>query len=76
MSSSPPTAPKSPLLHELLSLEAIAPHVLGGKGVGSHGDGTAQFVARSAEDRDTAMEKITQAYPQMRCFPLTIRPQG
>ncbi len=62
----------SPLLHEVLALESIRPHVYGGKGVGSQGDGTAQFVARSADDRDEAMRKVTEACPQMRCFPLTI----
>jgi galactokinase len=64
----------SPLLHKLLELEAVAPHVHGGKGVGSQGDGTAQFVARGPSDRDAAMAKIIQAFPQMRCFPLTIMP--
>ncbi len=62
----------SPLLHELLGLDAIAEHVYGGKGVGSQGDGTVQFVARSAADRDAAMKKIVAAYPKMQCFPLTV----
>jgi galactokinase len=62
----------SPKLHELLALESIGEHVWGGKGVGSQGDGTAQFVARSEGDRDAAMRKITDAYPEMQCFPLTI----
>jgi len=64
----------SPLLHRLLAWADIASHVHGGKGVGSQGDGTAQFVARSAADRDEAMRKIERAFPQMRCFPLTISP--
>ena len=62
----------APLLHELLNHPAVKPHVFGGKGVGSQGDGTAQFVARSKEDRDRAMKKIAEVFPQMRCFPLTI----
>jgi galactokinase len=62
----------SPLLHEVLRMDQIAEHVYGGKGVGSQGDGTAQFVARSEGDRDAATEKITAAFPQMQCFPLTI----
>jgi galactokinase len=66
---------KSPLLHAVLESDDIAQHVYGGKGVGSHGDGTAQFVARSAADRDAAMEKIPKHFPRMRCFPLTIVPQ-
>ncbi len=62
----------SPLLHEVLAFEDIAGHVHGGKGVGSQGDGTAQFVARSAADRDAAAAKIEAAFPQMKCFPLDI----
>jgi galactokinase len=63
---------RSPILHELLAREDIAENIHGGKGVGSQGDGTAQFVARSAADRDEAMRKIADAHPQMQCFPLTI----
>ena len=66
---------QSPLLHEVLALEAVREHVYGGKGVGSQGDGTAQFVARSRESRDAAMRAIVAAYAQMRFFPLTILPQ-
>ncbi len=61
-----------PLLHEVLSFDAIAGDVYGGKGVGSQGDGTAQFVARDRASRDAAMRKISEAFPSMRCFPLTI----
>ena len=64
----------SPLLHEVLTMESIAEHIWGGKGVGSQGDGTAQLVARSGEDRTQAMKKIQAACPNMRCFPLTITP--
>ena len=64
----------SPLLHELLAESAVAPHVYGGKGVGSQGDGTAQFIARSAADRDAAVAGIAEAHPQMHCLPLTIGP--
>jgi galactokinase len=61
-----------PLLHRLLAFDGIARHVHGGKGVGSQGDGTAQFVARGPADRQEAMARIADAFPQMRCFPLTI----
>lgn len=71
-----PSQLASPLLHELLSLADIQPHVFGGKGVGSQGDGTAQFVARSAQDREAAMRIIETKFPSMRCFPLTIVPAG
>ena len=62
----------SPLLHELLALDDLRPHVWGGKGVGSQGDGTAQFVARSEADRDAAMALIERRFATMRCFPLSI----
>lgn len=67
---------ESPLLHKVLEFDAITEHIYGGKGVGSQGDGTAQFVARSEEDRDAAMAKIAAAFPQMQCFPLTILPNS
>ena len=66
----------SPRLHQLLRLPAIQPFIYGGKGVGSQGDGTAQFVARSPDARDQAMGIIREQFPEMRCFPLTILPAG
>ena len=66
----------SPLLHKLLENNALREHVYGGKGVGSQGDGTAQFVARSQEDREAAMALVEREFPPMRCFPLTIFPQS
>jgi galactokinase len=65
----------SPLLHRIINFDRIAEHIYGGKGVGSQGDGTAQFVCRSAADRDAAMAEIEAAFPQMTCFPLTISPR-
>jgi len=62
----------SPLLHCLLAFDKIQPYIWGGKGVGSQGDGTAQFVARSKEACELAMATINQSFPMMRCFPLTI----
>ena len=66
----------SPLLHQVLNMPEISDHIFGGKGVGSQGDGTAQFVARSADDRDAAMKKITARFDKMQCFCLTITPQA
>ena len=67
---------ESPLLHKVLAFDAITEHIYGGNGVGSQGDGTAQFVTRSEDDRDAAMAKIAAAFPQMRCLPLTILPSS
>ena len=63
----------SPLLHEVLALRTLRPHVFGGKGVGSQGDGMAQFVARGPQARRAAMTLIRETYPQMTALPLTIR---
>jgi UTP-glucose-1-phosphate uridylyltransferase/mevalonate kinase len=41
----------APVLHEALGFEDIKDLVWGGKGVGSQGDGTAQFVARGPEEQ-------------------------
>ncbi len=74
-----PSSPEeltSPLMHEVLALPEIAEHIYGGKGVGSQGDGTVQFVARSPADRDAAITKITEAFPSMECFPLTLIRHG
>jgi len=64
----------SPKLHEILADDEIAGRIHGGKGVGSQGDGTAQLVARSREDRDAAMKAVVERHPEMECFPLTISP--
>jgi UTP-glucose-1-phosphate uridylyltransferase/mevalonate kinase len=48
----------APILHRVLAHEPLQPHVWGGKGVGSQGDGSAQFVARSAADQQAVIEII------------------
>ncbi len=44
----------APRLHRALSHPALAPLVWGGKGVGSQGDGTVQFLARGPAERAEA----------------------
>lgn len=46
----------APVLHRVLAHGALRPHIWGGKGVGSQGDGTAQFVARGAADQQAVVE--------------------
>ncbi len=41
----------APVLHQALAFPEVQPLVWGGKGVGSQGDGTAQFVARGPEEQ-------------------------
>lgn len=48
----------APVLNRVLNYEALKPHIWGGKGVGSQGDGTAQFIARSEADQQAIIEII------------------
>jgi UTP-glucose-1-phosphate uridylyltransferase/mevalonate kinase len=50
----------APVLHKVLNYPPLKPHILGGKGVGSQGDGTAQFLAKSPEDQKRVIEIIEQ----------------
>ncbi len=63
----------APVLHSVLQDPEIRRWTYGAKGVGSRGDGTVQFLAKSAEDA-----KELQAYLQnkkgMPSFTLTIKP--
>jgi UTP-glucose-1-phosphate uridylyltransferase/mevalonate kinase len=62
----------APLLHRVLNYEPLKPHIWGGKGVGSQGDGTAQLLARSASDQKAVVE-IMERELKMSCLPLTLR---
>jgi UTP-glucose-1-phosphate uridylyltransferase/mevalonate kinase len=62
----------APVLHRVLDYEPLRPHVWGGKGIGSQGDGTAQFVARSAADQQ-AVTEIIQRDLKMPCLKMTLR---
>ncbi len=53
-----PSELTAPVLHKVLSHEPLKELVWGGKGVGSQGDGTAQFVCRDAESQRKAIEII------------------
>ncbi len=62
----------APKLHQVLQDPQIQPLVYGGKGVGSHGDGSVQFLARSAEDQQQLIEYLNAQ--GMKAYPLTLRP--
>jgi UTP-glucose-1-phosphate uridylyltransferase/mevalonate kinase len=62
----------APVLHRVLNYEPLKPHIRGGKGVGSQGDGTAQFIARSEADQQAVIEIIERDL-NMPCLPLTLR---
>jgi UTP-glucose-1-phosphate uridylyltransferase/mevalonate kinase len=61
----------APALHRVLAHKALQPHVHGGKGVGSQGDGSAQFVARSAADQKAAVELLERDLG-VSCLTLTL----
>ncbi len=67
-----PSQLTAPVLHKVLGYEPIKPYVHGGKGVGSQGDGTAQFIARSEEDQDRVVE-ILERDLALPCLKLTLR---
>jgi len=62
----------APVLHRVLHYEPLAPHMWGGKGIGSQGDGSAQLVARSEADQHTLVE-IIECELGMSCLKLTVR---
>jgi UTP-glucose-1-phosphate uridylyltransferase/mevalonate kinase len=62
----------APVLHRVLSYEPLKPHIWGGKGVGSQGDGTAQFIVRSPADQQAVIE-ILERDLHMPCLTLTLR---
>ncbi len=62
----------APKLHEVLHDPQIQPMVYGGKGVGSHGDGSVQFLARSAEDQQQLIQYLNAQ--GMKAYSLTLRP--
>jgi UTP-glucose-1-phosphate uridylyltransferase len=68
-----PSQLTAPVLHKVLNYGPIQPHVLGGKGVGSQGDGTAQFIVRDASSQNQVVE-ILQRDLKMPCLKLVIRP--
>lgn len=63
----------APVLHRVLNHEPLKPHIMGGKGVGSQGDGTAQFITHSQADQQAVIE-ILERDLGVKCLELTVRP--
>lgn len=68
-----PSELTAPILHQLLNEQSIQPYIFGGKGVGSQGDGTAQFIAKDYQTQQQLIELITNKFPSMKCLPLTLK---
>jgi UTP-glucose-1-phosphate uridylyltransferase/mevalonate kinase len=62
----------APVLHKVLNHEALKPHIWGGKGVGSQGDGSAQFLTRSETDQKAVIEILERDFG-MACLTLTLQ---
>ena len=67
-----PSQLTAPVLHEILNYQSIQPYILGGKGVGSQGDGTAQFIVKDEESQHKVIEIIERDFPQMQSLKLTL----
>jgi UTP-glucose-1-phosphate uridylyltransferase/mevalonate kinase len=61
----------APALHKVLNYPPIAPFIWAGKGVGSQGDGTAQFLTRSQDDQEKVVQ-IIESELMLQCLKLTI----
>jgi UTP-glucose-1-phosphate uridylyltransferase/mevalonate kinase len=67
-----PSQLTAPVLHKVLNYEPIQPYILGGKGVGSQGDGTAQFIVKDPESQQKVIE-IIEGELKMPCLKLVIQ---
>lgn len=65
----------SPVLHETLRDEYIRTLTYGGKGVGSQGDGTVQFLAKDADTQRELVRYLEQD-KGMHAYPLTLKPKS
>lgn len=68
-----PSQLKSPKLHATLADEKIKKLVYGGKGVGSQGDGSVQFLARDEHSQEILVDYLNSL--DMPAYKLTIHPK-
>ena len=66
------SALQAPKLHQVLHDPNIQPMVYGGKGVGSHGDGSVQFLAKDAETQQQLQDYLNSQ--GMKAYTLTLHP--
>lgn len=67
-----PSELTAPVLHKVLEYEPIQPYILGGKGVGSQGDGSAQFIVKDKKAQQKVIE-ILERDLGMPCLELVIQ---
>jgi len=67
-----PTELIAPVLHQVLAHEPLAEHILGCKGVGSGGDGTAQFLCKDSAALEQVVSILNKDFPDMMTLPLVV----
>jgi UTP-glucose-1-phosphate uridylyltransferase/mevalonate kinase len=67
-----PSQLTAPVLHKVLAYEPIQNLILGGKGVGSQGDGTAQFIVPDEQNQQEVI-RILENDLGVQCLKLTLR---
>lgn len=68
-----PSQLTAPVLHKVLNHESLKPYIYGGKGVGSQGDGSAQFIVKD-EASQQALIQIVAKKLGLTGLKLTIKP--
>jgi mevalonate kinase len=63
----------APKLHKVLNMLEIQDLIYGGKGVGSQGEGTAQFISKNKESQERVIEILNTSGLNLNAIPLTIR---
>ena len=58
----------APVLHKVLQDPDIAPYIYGGKGIGSQGDGTAQFLCKDEASQANVRRVLSEKYVQHACM--------
>jgi UTP-glucose-1-phosphate uridylyltransferase/mevalonate kinase len=64
---------KAPKLHNILDDATVKTLTFGGKGVGSQGDGSVQFLAKDAECQKKLVDYLNEN--ELTAYPLTIKPR-
>lgn len=62
----------APVLHNTLLMDSASEYTWGGKGVGSQGDGAAQFICRGREERNAFRQRL-EDNSGFSCYDLTIK---
>ena len=57
-----PSQLTAPILHKVLNHSPLKPFVYGGKGVGSQGDGSVQFIAKDKDTQEKAIEILRRDF--------------